>query len=179
MTAHPAGGGSAAGADEPLAAVTADAFKQLFSRHPAGVAVITLNDADGLPVGFTATSVISVAAAPPSVAFSLAATSRSWPAVARSDSLVINFLAAGQADTSRRFAATDIDRFAAGGWSRLATGEPVLDDSHAWLRARVARRIPVGPSFLIILDVLQATVLSDDLPLIYHDRSHHTLTRPR
>jgi len=155
--------------------VTADAFKRIFRRHPAGVSVITLNNAEGEPVGFTATSVISVAAAPPSVAFSLAATSRSWPAIARCESLVINFLTADQADTSLRFAATDIDRFAAGGWSRLETGEPVLDDSHAWLRARVARRIPVGPSFLIILDVLQTEVRSDDLPLIYHDRGHHTL----
>lgn len=163
--------------DQDPARVTADAFKQIFRRHPAGVAVITLNDADSQPVGFTATSVISVAAAPPSVAFSLAATSRSWPAVARSGSLVINFLTANQADTSLRFAATDIDRFALGGWSRLETGEPVLDGSHAWLRGRVSRRIPVGPSFLIILDVLQTELRSQNLPLIYHDRAHHTLAR--
>lgn len=179
MSAQPQSGdpvtGAAQAPDGVPEQVTADAFKQIFRRHPAGVAVITLNNVDNQPIGFTATSVISVAAAPPSVAFSLAATSRSWPAVARSESLVINFLTAGQAETSLRFAATDIDRFAAGGWSRLPTGEPVLDDSHAWLRAWVARRIPVGPSFLIILDVLETELRSDELPLIYHDRGHHTL----
>ncbi|HEY9294092.1 MAG TPA: flavin reductase family protein [Microlunatus sp.] len=155
--------------------VTADAFKQIFRRHPAGVSVITLNSAHGRPVGFTATSVISVAAAPPTVAFSLAATSRSWPAVARSESLVINFLTATQAEASLRFAATDVDRFAAGDWSLLDTGEPVLDDGHSWLRGRVSRRIPIGPSFLIIVDVLQTAIRNQAPPLVYHDRQHHTL----
>lgn len=180
MTVHPINGGAMpAGQDqieaERLARVTAEDFKQIFRRHPAGVAVITLLNTMGAPVGFTATSVISVAAAPPTVAFSLAATSRSWPAVARSESLVINFLTAEQAEASLRFAATDIDRFARGGWTRLESGEPVLEGGHSWLRGTVNRRIPVGPSFLIILDVLQTEVRSSEPPLIYHDRAHHTL----
>lgn len=156
--------------------VTVEDFKQIFRRHPAGVAVITLLDPAGRPVGFTATSVISVAAAPPTVAFSLSASSRSWPAVARSESLVINFLTAEQDATSLRFAATDVDRFAAGGWDRLDTGEPVLNDCHSWLRGRVVRRIPVGPSYLITVDVLQTEVRHPRPPLIYHDRAHHTLS---
>ena len=45
----------------------ADAFKGVFRRHPAGVAVIT-TVVDGEPVGFTATSVISVSADPPLLA---------------------------------------------------------------------------------------------------------------
>jgi flavin reductase (DIM6/NTAB) family NADH-FMN oxidoreductase RutF len=165
-------------ADQSLDPVTVDDFKQIFRRHPAGVSVITLRTGDGRPVGFTATSVISVAAAPPTVAFSLAATSRSWPAVARSESLVINFLTSGQAEASLRFAATDVDRFAPGDWSELETGEPVLDGCHSWLRGRVARRIPVGPSFLIVVDVLQTLVKDAQAPLIYHDRAHHTIVAP-
>lgn len=160
---------------ERLARVTAEDFKQIFRRHPAGVAVVSLVNGAGVPVGFTATSVISVAAAPPTVAFSLAANSRSWPAVARSESLVINFLTAEQAEASSRFAATDVDRFAAGGWTVLESGEPVLDGGHSWLRGTVNRRIPVGPSFLIIVDVLQTEVRSCEPPLVYHDRAHHTL----
>ncbi|QDP98922.1 flavin reductase family protein [Microlunatus elymi] len=162
--------------DEEINQVTVDDFKQIFRRHPAGVSVITLRTGDARPVGFSATSVISVAAAPPSVAFSLAATSRSWPSVARSESLVINFLTADQADASLRFAATDVDRFAHGDWSVLDTGEPVLDGGHSWLRGQVNRRIPVGPSFLIIVDVLQTVIRSEAAPLVYHDRRHHTLT---
>ena len=39
------------------------AFRSIFRRHPAGVAVVALRDGDR-PVGFTATSVISVSAEP-------------------------------------------------------------------------------------------------------------------
>lgn len=68
-----------------------------------------------------------------------------------------------------------MDRFAAGGWSVLESGEPVLDGGHSWLRGTVNRRIPVGPSFLIIVDVLRTEVRSTEPPLVYHDRAHHTL----
>ena len=55
-----------------------ESFGALFRRHPAGVAVITLTDGPR-PVGFTATSVISVSAQPPVLAFSINDTSSSWP----------------------------------------------------------------------------------------------------
>lgn len=89
---HAAAAAGTASQQQTAEQVTADTFKRIFRRHPAGVSVITLNNADNQPAGFTATSVISV-----------------------------------------------------------------------------------GPSFLIILDVLQTQIRSDDLPLVYHDRAHHTL----
>jgi flavin reductase (DIM6/NTAB) family NADH-FMN oxidoreductase RutF len=42
-----------------------DAFKRAFRRHAAGVAVVTSVMPDGSPVGFTATSLASLAAVPP------------------------------------------------------------------------------------------------------------------
>jgi flavin reductase (DIM6/NTAB) family NADH-FMN oxidoreductase RutF len=44
--------------DEPQ--LSPQAYKDVFRRHPAGVAVVTLLDDQRRPVGFTATSVISV-----------------------------------------------------------------------------------------------------------------------
>src|SRR5699024_3781453 len=61
--AIPEHGGPAAG-DETTGALEREAFTGVFRRHPAGVAVVTLLD-DGRPVGFTATSLISVSAQPP------------------------------------------------------------------------------------------------------------------
>ena len=95
-------------------------FKSIFRRHPAGVAVVTLSDL-GRPIGFTATSVISVSAEPPLLVFSVNSGSSSWPALARAETLAISFLAASQADVSARFATRGIDRFASGGWTRLAS----------------------------------------------------------
>ena len=64
-------------ASDRTGVLDADQFRAIFRQHPAGVAVVTLVAEDGRPVGFTATSVISVSADPPLVAFSINTTSSS------------------------------------------------------------------------------------------------------
>jgi len=160
--------------DEP--ALTPEQYKQVFRRHAAGVAVVTLRD-EGHPVGFTATSVISVSAAPPLLAFSLASGSSSWPALARAATVAVSFLAEGQEDVSTRFATSGVDRFAAGGWTALPSGEPVVDGAQAWVRGRIVQRTPVGDSYLVSLRAL-AHGVTDAHPLIYRDRVYHRLARP-
>lgn len=153
----------------------AEAFKRVFRQHPAGVAVITLRTEDGGLVGLTATSVISVSADPPVLAFSVAASSSSWPALARASSVAVSFLADDQPDVATRFATHDTDRFAGGGWSVLHTGEPVIDGAAAWIRGEVLHRIPVGQSYLV--SVLAST--SGNRPgastIVYRDRKYHRL----
>ncbi|QAY64867.1 flavin reductase [Xylanimonas allomyrinae] len=158
--------------DEPQ--LTAAAFKDVFRRHPAGVAVVALRHGDQ-PVGFTATSVISVSAQPPLFAFSLASSSSSWPAVSAAQTLAVSFLADHQGDVSARFATSGIDRFAAGGWTALPTGEPVIDGAVSWIRARIVQRTPVGDSYLVSLRALDAGTTQAP-PLVYRDRSYHRLS---
>jgi flavin reductase (DIM6/NTAB) family NADH-FMN oxidoreductase RutF len=154
--------------------VSADQFRSVFRRHPAGVAVITAAAPE--PVGFTATSVISVSAEPPLLVFSIDSASSSWSSLQRVDTLVVNLLTADQVDLSARFATRGIDRFAAGGWSRLPTGEPVLDGSAGWFRGRVLDRTPVGRSHLVSVLVLDAAEASAPAaPLVYHDRRYHAV----
>lgn len=157
-------------------------FKTIFRQHPAGVAVITLRHQDRL-VGFTATSVISVSADPPLLAFSVAGDSGSWAPLAAAETVVVNFLSAAQVDLSARFATRGIDRFAGGGWSLLETGEPVLDDSPRWLRAEIVQRTPIGSSQLVCLQAIGSSLdhhgpdrsPADAPPLVYHDRVYHRL----
>ena len=152
----------------------ADAFKGVFRRHPAGVAVITAV-VDGQPVGFTATSVISVSADPPLLAFSVDSASSAWRALSTADTLVVNFLSAAQVEVSARFATSGIDRFATTDWYALPTGEPVLVGSAAWVRGEVVQRTPVGRSFLVSVLALESDVPDEAPggPLVYHDRSYH------
>jgi flavin reductase (DIM6/NTAB) family NADH-FMN oxidoreductase RutF len=157
-------------------------FRSIFRQHPAGVAVVTLRHRDRL-VGFTATSVISVSVDPPLLAFSVASGSSSWLPLTEIETVVVNFLSAEQVDLAARYATRGIDRFAAGGWSLLASGEPVLDDAPRWLRAQIIQRTPVGSSHLVCLralgssvDQASATSTSDQVPpLVYHDRVYHRL----
>lgn len=161
----------------PADHLSADAFRSVFRGHPAGVAVVTTVH-DGRPVGFTATSVISVSADPPLLAFSLASTSSSWPAVASAGTVAVSFLAAGQAEVSARFATSGIDRFAAGGWHALDTGEPVVDGAAAWIRARIVERIAVGSSHLVTVEALWHRLFSGADPLVFHDRGYHRVGAP-
>ncbi len=155
--------------------LSADAYKSVFRRHAAGVAVVTLRH-HGQPVGFTATSVISVSAEPPLLAFSIDSRSSSWPALRETRTLVVNFLAEDQADVSTRFARSGADRFAAGGWRLLPGGEPVLDGVLAWVRGRVVQRTPVGTSYLVSLCAVEHGTRDEALPLVYRDRSYHRLS---
>src|SRR5688500_16392401 len=91
--------------------VSSEEFKAVFRRHPAGVAVVTCSTPHG-PSGFTATSVISVASNPAMLAFSVAAGSNARRILDSAPSVVVNFLAADQADLARCFAARGADRFA-------------------------------------------------------------------
>ncbi len=156
------------------AALAADDFRSVFRRHPAGVAVIGLQDGGRL-VGFTATSVISVSAEPPLLAFSLASSSSSWPAVARAETVTVSFLAVDQAEVSARFATSGIDRFAAGGWRALSSGEPVIEGAVAWVRARVLARVPAGGSHLVTIEAVEHARNPDGEPLVFHDRGYHRL----
>jgi len=160
-----------------------DHFKAIFRQHPAGVAVVTLQHGDRL-VGFTATSVISVSAEPPVLAFSVAVGSGCWVPLTQTDTIVVNFLSAGQVEESVRFATRGIDRFGCGGWSLLDTGEPVLDDTPRWIRAEIVERIPIGSSHLVCVRALSSsedhravsTAAGDVPPLVYHDRAYHRLS---
>ena len=157
--------------------VDAGIFRSVFRRHAAGVVVITADAGHG-PAGFTATSLVSVRL-PPLVSFSISATASSWPTVNAADSLVINFLDAGQRDIAGRFATSGIDRFAEPTrWSRLGTGEPVLDEAPSYLRGLVEHRFAVGDHHIVVARLATHAERREHDPLLYHDGRYATTDRP-
>ncbi|MEE6295237.1 flavin reductase family protein [Georgenia wangjunii] len=153
--------------------LTTQDFKTIFRRHTAAVAVITLQGPTG-PVGFTATSVISVSAAPPILAFSIDSASTSWPALAQAETAVANLLTQEQAGLASRFATSGIDRFATVDWSIVPSGEPVLHHTRAWVRGRIIDRFPAGHSHLVVLHALEHHQERREEPaLLYQDRGYH------
>lgn len=157
------------------AALGATEFKAVFRHHPAGVAVVTLRTEENDLVGLTATSVISVSAEPPVLAFSIAASSSSWPALARSGTVAVSFLADDQRAVAARFASRGIDRFAAGGWTLLDTGEPVIEGAVAWVRGAVVQRTPVGQSYLVAVLALSSSIREGASAIVYRDRGYHRI----
>ena len=158
--------------------VDADIFRSVFRRHAAGVVVITADAGHG-PAGFTATSLVSVSLLPPLVSFSIATTASSWPTVHKANSLVINFLDAGQHDIAGRFATSGVDRFAEPTrWSRLRTGEPVLDEAPSYLRALVEHRFAVADHHIVVARLDTHAERREHEPLLYHDGRYATTDRP-
>ncbi|MGD9482559.1 flavin reductase family protein [Streptomyces sp. TRM70308] len=165
-------------------------LRAAFRRHPAGVAVITAvhpgDDpgrprapegarADGAgsgpdrPVGFTATSLTSVAAEPPLLSFGIGTGSSSWPAVARSGHVGVHLLGAHQRELAETFARSGADRFAPPvRWRPGPHGVPVLADVPVWLVCRVLSRVAAGDHRVVIAEVVAGATDGPGRPLLYH-----------
>ncbi|WP_104092177.1 flavin reductase family protein [Arthrobacter sp. GMC3] len=167
MTAHPVSGTEAKATRE---------FKSAFGGHPAGVSVITADIGTG-PVGITASSVASVSAEPPILAFSLAASTGSAAAIAVADTLVVHLLTAEDLELAQTFASSTTERFTGSMvWTRLETGEPLLMHAGYALRCEVLSRTPAGGSLLVAASVVE--VIAPEEPgeaMVYHRRAFHGL----
>lgn len=151
-------------------------FKAAFGGHPAGVAVITADMGTG-PVGITASSVASVSAEPPLLAFSLAAQSGSAAVLAVAQTVVVHLMSAADLELARIFADSRSERFTESmDWSRLPGGEPLLAHAGYALHCKILSRTPAGASLLLAAEVLE--IIAPDAPsapLVYHSRNFHAL----
>ncbi|MCG7527571.1 flavin reductase family protein [Streptomyces sp. OfavH-34-F] len=160
MTASP-------GLDAPRLA-SPDLLRSVFRQHAAGVAVITAADGER-PVGFTATSLNSVAADPPLISFGVGTASSSWPVIATAEYVGVHILAEHQRDLAATFARSGADRFGPSTfWRSGPEGVPLLDDVLAWLVCRVVARVPAGDHRIVIAEVATGDPVGGGRPLLYH-----------
>jgi len=157
-------------------------FSAVFRNHPAGVAVVAAGGSS--PVGFTATSLVSVSKTPPLVSFNIARTASSWPAVESASHLAVHLLSHDQHELATTFATSGIDRFAATpGWRRGPYGLPVLPGVAAWLGTEVRQLVHAGDHAVVIAEIVQVhlggqpvvgadavpvTEAAPQAPLLYH-----------
>ncbi|MET1064135.1 MAG: flavin reductase family protein [Arthrobacter sp.] len=142
----------------------------MFRRHAAGVAIITANY-NGVPFGFTATSVASLSAKPPRFTFNMARTSRSWPAVANTTYIGVHMLGLENQDLAERFSRTD-DRFEGDHWALGPYGVPILRDVAGWLIGKIQMRLSFENNAVVVVEVVQGEVGPDGAPLLYHSGSY-------
>jgi flavin reductase (DIM6/NTAB) family NADH-FMN oxidoreductase RutF len=145
-------------------------------RHAAGVSVITTCDASGGPVGFCATSLASVSLRPPTVSFSVDASSasgRAWRSTALG---IIHLLRSDQADVASAFAVSGPGKFAGStGWRWGPSGQPLLDNVLAWMLVRTRTQLVVADHLLIVCDVRETTVQPGHGPLIHYNSRFYGL----
>jgi len=171
----------AASADSAAEGPTAvaEAFFSAFRHHPSGVAIITADAGSG-PVALTVSSLISVSASPPMVAFSLSASSSTAKVVEQAETVVIHFVRRSDMELARLCATSGVDRFGANvRWDRLGTGEPYYPQVDLWFRAALRGKLAVPGACLVTAELLavspvvQETRVED--ALVYANRTWHRL----
>jgi flavin reductase (DIM6/NTAB) family NADH-FMN oxidoreductase RutF len=157
----------------------AEAFKHAFRHHPAGVAILTADSGEG-PVALTVSSLISVSAHPPTVAFSLSETSSNARSILRAQTLVIHFVRRKDMQLARLCAASGVDRFTSHvKWARLASGDPYYPEVEPWFRAVVRGRLEVPGACVVTAELLEVSAPTAEMlekeALVYVNRTWHGL----
>jgi flavin reductase (DIM6/NTAB) family NADH-FMN oxidoreductase RutF len=154
--------------------IDAHTFRQLFASLPSVVAIVTAAGNDGLPCGMTCNTVSAVSIDPPLLLVCVDRSAHTLGAITESGGFVVNVLAAGRSDVSRRFAQSRDDKFAALTFvaSSHARGAPVLvDDIAASAECLVYDAIDAG-DHRVILGRIERAELRDELPLTYFCREY-------
>ena len=157
--------------------VTKDAYRDGMARLAAAVNVITSDGPAGLG-GFTASAVCSVTDDPPTLLVCVNLSSRQNEILRGNGVLCVNTLAVGQTDIAAVFSTRDVaidTRYAAGTWSRLETGAPVLEGAVASFDCRIVERLEKGTHAIILCEVQAVKTGGEALPLVYFGRDYRAM----
>ncbi len=148
------------------------AFRHAFRRHAAGVAAITSLTPSGRPVGFTATSVASLAAVPPLATFNMAQISSAWPAMTVGNRVAIHMLGPRTQHLAELMAADHDVRFEGDHWHPGPHGVPILDGVTAWMLGSIVDVHTVHNSAVVVVEIEQGELGPADDALLYHERRY-------
>ena len=148
-------------------------FRNALGQFATGVTVITCTDADGSPVGVTASSFNSVSMDPPLVLWSLAKDSGSLQAYQNSGHFCVHVLASTHEELSQRFAARGTDKFAGIEWDKGAGEVPLLPDYAAQFQCKTTYQYEGGDHVIFVGEVVEYQT-KDEQPLVFHKGSYAT-----
>lgn len=151
-----------------------DAFKRVFRRHAAGVAAVTALGPGGKPVGFTATSLASLAAVPPLATFNMAQVASAWPAMTVGNHVAIHTLGPRTRHLAERLAADNAVRFEGDHWKPGPYGVPILDGVTSWMLGAIIEVHPVFNNAVIVVQIETGALGPEDEALLYHERSYRS-----
>ncbi len=157
---------------EPQITDDVSAFKLAFRRLAAGVSVITALAPDGTPVGFTATSLASLAADPPMATFNMAQRASTWQTIEQTEHVIVHLLGIRNRAAAEKLSMDAALRFDGDHWAPGPLGLPLLKDVPAWMLCRIIGRYPVEQSAAIVVRIEDGSLGDSDLPLLYHERSY-------
>jgi 3-hydroxy-9,10-secoandrosta-1,3,5(10)-triene-9,17-dione monooxygenase reductase component len=155
--------------------VERSAFRHAMARWATGVSVVTAS-ADGVDVGLTVNSFLSVSLGPPSVLVSLMHDVDSLPYLERSRSFAVSILAYDQKEVSERFARAvpSSEKFRGLPVHRGATGAGLIDGALGWIECRLTSVIPLYDHRLVVGEVVGLEEGRDVSPLLFFRSGYAT-----
>lgn len=150
------------------------ALRTALGRFATGVTIVTCLDAEGRPVGLTANSFSGLSLEPPLILWSLRRNSGSLAAFEGAAHFVVNVLAEGQVDLSRRFASPVADKFAEGAWSAGLGGAPVLAGCAAVFECDT-HAVHEGGDHRLIVGRVRRMSEQSIAPLLFHSGHYRML----
>ena len=149
----------------------AQQFKDAMSQLAAAVTIVTTGTEEA-PHGTTVSAFMSLSLDPPMVLVSLDQRSSLLQQLTVGAPIGINVLSTEQGDLARRFADKSVDRFEGVSFS-VVDAAPKLPCNHTWVAGNVDQLIAVGDHVLVVVDVENAEVNSNQ-PLLYWQREFGT-----
>ena len=150
-------------------------FRRALSQFPTGVTVITTVDADGKPVGVTASSFNSVSMEPTLVLWSIDKGAHSLSAFEKAEHFAVNVLGSDQVATSNNFASRGEDKFANAAYSAGLGGAPLLDDYAAQFECKTWAVYEGGDHLILVGEVINYRYNDVIEPLVFA-RGHYAIS---
>ncbi len=152
---------------------TSEALKAAFRRHASGVCIITLNDPEGKPVGFTATSVTSLGSNPALATFNVARGASSWNALKNAEYVAISMLNEESLYLAKKLSEDHTKRFLDNDWNPESEHQlPIFDKVNAVLICKIRERIEVESNAVMVVEILKGLLPEELASLLYHNRGY-------
>jgi flavin reductase (DIM6/NTAB) family NADH-FMN oxidoreductase RutF len=152
----------------PSPTYTPEQLREVLSRVPTPVTVITTLDAAG-PHGTTVSAFCSLSADPPLVLVALDRESNLLRKLHTTQRLGVSVLADGQHEVAVRCASKDPDKFDSVPWDEQG-GVPRIAGAAGWFCCDLESLLPGGDHEIVVGRVVECA-LGDGLPLVYHRRT--------
>ncbi|SCD59257.1 NADH-FMN oxidoreductase RutF, flavin reductase (DIM6/NTAB) family [Streptomyces sp. Termitarium-T10T-6] len=164
---------------DPRRAAVAEGQRDMMSRFPTGVAILTAVDHTGSPRGMTISSLCSVSLEPPTLLVCLRSGSPTLEAVLDSGRFAVNLLHGTAQPAAALFASGAPDRFDRVHWEHDtddpdAGGPHLFHDAHAIADCEVESRHRSGDHLVVIASVLRVSQFPGRAELVYGRREYRT-----
>ena len=133
-------------------AIEKDFFRQVMGHFATGVTVVTTRSQETL-AGLTVNAFCSVSLDPPLILICVDLSSTTRPVIRESGVFAVNMLTDKQEYLSRCFATSSAERYEGFCHARYhvaATGAPIIDDTLAFIDARVVAEYPGGDHVIFL-----------------------------